>query len=105
MNGIGMSDKIGYDSPAAAILHRGAEIVDGSRQKTHGNRERTFGMIAALWSAYLGVNVTEVDAAQMMSLLKKARAKCGDQSEPDHYIDDAAYSALAGELASSGKVF
>lgn len=85
-------------SVAASILTEAATIVDGARQQTHGDRERSFGMIAALWSAYLGANVNPIDVAQMMVLLKVARGKCGKMVK-DHQVDQCGYSALAGELA------
>ena len=53
-------------------------------------------MIAALWTAYAGTDITPKDVAMMMALLKIARAKAG--SKPDTYIDLAGYAACGGEL-------
>lgn len=91
-------------SVAASILTEAATIVDGARQQTHGDRERSFGMIADMWAAYLAetnhsaVRVVPEDVAVMMALLKVARFACGKPAK-DHFLDGAAYLALAGELA------
>ena len=86
-------------SPAVEILGLAANIVDGKRGVDHGPRERSFAMIADLWSAYLGIDIEAYQVAQMMVLLKVARSQCGESTRQDHYIDSAGYSALAGELA------
>lgn len=85
-------------TPAADMLAEAAGIVDGARQQTHGPRERSFGFIAALWSAYTGHPITPRDVAVMMVLLKIGRAQSGAPIR-DHWVDMAGYAALAGELA------
>jgi len=85
-------------SKAAQIALEAAKIVDGDRRQTHGPAERSFDLVAALWSAYTGNLLTPVDVAQMMVLLKIARAKCGKPVE-DHFVDQCGYSTLAGEMA------
>ncbi len=86
----------------AHILDSAKEAVTKDRAATHGNPEDTFGRLAALWSAYLGVPVTAVDAALMLGLLKVARAK-GNPGHDDNFIDLAGYAACAGELAKGGE--
>ena len=83
---------------AAAMLKEASEIVTGARNQTHGTPERSFEFIASLWSAYLGITIKPVDVAQMMTLLKIGRSKCGAPAV-DHFVDGAGYQALAGELA------
>jgi hypothetical protein len=83
---------------AASMLREAANIVSGARNQTHGSPERSFQLISTLWTAYLGAPVSPVDVAQMMTLLKIARAKCGTPAI-DHFVDGAGYQALAGELA------
>jgi hypothetical protein len=91
---------------AATILNQAAQIVEGSRQQTHGHKERSFGAIASFWNVYLRqrgmlhLMLEPVDVAQMMVLLKMARSITGDGSHPDHHIDQVGYSGLAGELAT-----
>ena len=83
---------------ASDILLEAEKIVTGSRQQTHGEKERSFADAAALWSAYKGVDFSPRDVAEMMILLKIARAKSGTPI-PDHFIDMAGYAGLAGEMA------
>jgi len=92
---------------ASAILTHAAEIVAGSRNSTHGNKERSFQVIADMWNLYLGSRtipgeITSVNVAQMMELLKIARSIVGLPTE-DHFIDSAGYAAIAGQLAFGNK--
>lgn len=85
----------------ARILDSAKEAVTKDRAATHGKPEDTFGLLARLWAAYLGVPVTAADAALMLGLLKVARAK-GNPGHEDDFIDLAGYAACAGELAKGG---
>lgn len=92
---------------AGDFLRIAAGIVDGARNTTHGDKERSFVAIADLWNAYLrarrgGITypVQAKDVAAMMVLLKFARAEWGE-FVPDHAIDAAGYSAIFGELAEA----
>jgi len=94
-------------STAGDILRDAASIVEGARNATHGEKERSFSVIAALWQAYLDGKrtsgaLTARDVAQMMVLLKVARSIQGDPVK-DHFLDAAGYSAIAGEIAEGEK--
>ena len=82
------------------ILEEAHEIINGSRQQTHGQKIKTFQMIASFWSVYLGAAVSMEDVCHMMSLLKKARGKCGLRCT-DHYVDDIGYTAIAYEIGDT----
>jgi hypothetical protein len=41
------------------ILEAATKAVTVDRAATHGDAERTFGRIAAVWSARIGVEITE----------------------------------------------
>jgi hypothetical protein len=93
---------------ATNILTEAAGIVGGVRQTTHGAKERSFIAISELWNTYLrnrvlpdgtDSSISPVDVAQMMVLLKIARSIQGKPAR-DHYLDEAGYAAIAGELAS-----
>lgn len=87
-------------NPAPAeksVLQEAEEIINGARQQTHGAKLATFEMIAAFWSVYLKTEIKPQDVAQMMSLMKKARFRCG-QHVRDHFVDDIGYTAIAHEL-------
>lgn len=85
----------------AHILDSAKEAVTKDRAATHGQLEDTFGLLAGLWSAYLGVPVSATDTALMLGLLKIVRAK-GNPGHADNFVDLAGYAACAGELAKGG---
>lgn len=83
------------------ILEAAEKCVCHDRQDTHGKPEDSFGAIADLWTAYLdiGHEITPVDVAQMMILLKIGRAK-ENPKHTDNWVDMAGYAACAGEIAA-----
>jgi hypothetical protein len=109
------------DEGAVGILHEAANIVGGNRQQTHGDKERSFQIIADFWNHFIFgrkevkviyFNLEDSDkpeayykfpvleprhVAQMMELLKIARSIQGTPHR-DHFVDAAGYAALAGEL-------
>lgn len=80
-------------------LNRALEIVTGDREQAYGTPENNFGTIAELWSVYLEADVSPVDVAMMMSLLKIARISTGTFKE-DSFIDLAGYAACGYEIAT-----
>jgi hypothetical protein len=83
---------------AEGIARKAADLVGGDRARTHGDKYENHRNIADLWRAYLGHEVSPVDVAVMMVLLKVARTKTGAHN-PDDYIDMTGYAAIAAELA------
>lgn len=81
----------------AEILEAARQAVTVDRAATHGEVERNFELIAALWRAYIGVTVSPTDVALMLALLKIARAKL-NPAHADNWIDLAGYAACGGEL-------
>lgn len=79
-------------------LKAAAECVCGSREEDYGSPEDNFAVIAELWTAYTGTDVTPKDVAMMMALLKIARAKSG--RKPDTYVDLAGYAACGAEISA-----
>lgn len=73
-------------------------LVAGEREQTHGPKLENHQNIASLWSAYLGKEVSPLDVALMMALLKIGRTKAGSHN-PDDYIDLIGYGCVAAELA------
>ena len=84
---------------SSEILMKAANLVDGERDRVHGSKQVNFDNISSLWTAYLGRTISDVDVANMMSLMKIARTKTGEHNLDD-YIDAAGYAAIAGELDS-----
>lgn len=79
------------------ILEKAKEIINGDRQGTYGKPEDSFQMISELWSSYLKCDISSVDVANMMVLLKVAR-NAGGVYKDDNWIDICGYAALGGEI-------
>jgi hypothetical protein len=82
------------DSPLVLAAHAVYE-----RNATHGTPENTFGKIAALWSAYLDVDVEDHEVAEMMILMKVARSREGSVFHRDNYTDMCGYAELGCDLS------
>mgnify|MGYP005755761715 FL=1 len=80
------------------ILDTAGEIVGGHRVTDYGEPEDNFGVIARLWSAYLGIDISEVDVSMLMVLFKAGRIKSGTATE-DSFVDICGYAACGGEIA------
>ena len=90
---------------AGEILQHMVGVVSGERNQTHGEKERSFSVIASLWNAYIDGKrepgpLSARDVAQMMVLQKMARSIQGEPIE-DHFADQCGYSAIAGECAAA----
>lgn len=81
------------------ILNKAEEIINGDREGTYGKPEDSFDRIAQLWSVYLNHDISSVDVANMMVLLKVAR-NAGGVYKDDNWIDICGYAALGGEIQS-----
>ena len=82
----------------AEILSEAAQAITVDRAATHGDVERNFEMIAAIWSARLGVNLRPDQVAIMLIDLKTARA-WGNPAHRDNWVDMAGYAACGAEVA------
>lgn len=85
----------------ADVLSLATDAVTRDRAATHGAIENSFGLIAAIWSARLGVKLSPEQVAIMLVDLKTVRA-WGNPSHCDNWIDIAGYAACGGELAGDG---
>ena len=83
------------------ILEHAHQCVTQDRASTHGGAENTFGMIAAVWSARFGLEITPEQVAIMLIDLKTCRA-WGNPGHADNWVDTAGYAACGGELAMDG---
>lgn len=78
-------------------LETAEHMVNGDREHDYGTPEDNFKTIAGLWSAYLGKEISSIDVAMMMALMKIARIKAG--TKPDSFVDLAGYAACGAEIA------
>lgn len=81
------------------ILNKAESIINGEREGAYGKPEDSFDRIAQLWSVYLNHDISSVDVANMMVLLKVAR-NAGGVYKDDNWIDICGYAALGGEIQS-----
>ena len=87
------------------ILENATTHTCGERDVEYGSPEKNLEDIATLWTAYLlgkykfYEDLTPEDVAWFNVLQKTARTFKGTP-KPDTYEDAAAYSAIAGELAT-----
>ena len=79
------------------ILTAAKNIVTGHRTDEYGQPEDSFSKVAKYWSVYLDREITSLDVANMMMLLKMARMTYGGGSI-DNYVDIAGYAACGGEI-------
>ena len=84
------------------IADKAKKIVFGDREQTYGDPGKNLRMIAGMWSAYLGIEITPEQVCDMMVQLKIARLK----SSPDHEdskVDIIGYTLLKERLKENRK--
>lgn len=84
----------------ATILETARKYVTRDRAAIHGDAERNFERIAALWGAYHeGAVFGAEDVAVMLALVKVARIR-SNPGHADNWVDMAGYAACGGEIAT-----
>lgn len=81
---------------AESLIDEAARIISGQRRQDYGPVSESFARIAAMWSAYVGVELTTIDVANLMVLLKVCRARNGYHR--DSFVDIIGYAALTEQL-------
>ena len=80
------------------VLRKANEMVNGHREQDYGTPENNFKNIAEVWSWYLNTELSPLDVANLMTLMKMARIK-GNSFKADSYIDAIGYLACGYEIA------
>lgn len=75
-----------------SILPEAETIVHGERAADYGSPTVGFGKTAALWSAYLGIDISAKDCAAMFALNKFSREK--HKHKRDNLVDIAGYAEV-----------
>lgn len=84
-------------SDSENIADKAEKIIFGDREKTYGDPGKNLSIIAGMWSAYLGVEITPHHVCDMMIQLKLVRLK----NNPDHEdskVDVIGYALLKERL-------
>jgi hypothetical protein len=84
-----------------SCLDQAKTAVEGDRKKDYGDVVESFGRIAGLWTAYLGIHVTPKDVGNLMILLKTSRAKTSNKL--DNQVDTVGYSLCIEQLVLAGE--
>jgi hypothetical protein len=83
-------------------LDTAKDLITGQRATDYGSAYENHARIASLWSRYMSgklnlqVQLTPMDVAHMMILLKVARLM--HTGTDDCYVDIAGYAAIAAEM-------
>ena len=85
----------------ASILDEARRLTTTDREQAYGDCVDTHRKIAEMWSLILGEPIGAEEVALCMAAVKIIRA-CSDIKNADHFIDGAAYLAIAGECAGAG---
>jgi len=80
-----------------SILEEAQRLIHGDRNKNYGHPRENFSDIAALFSGYLGVEVSDIDVANLMILVKVARVK-GTGYHRDSFVDIAGYAGCVERI-------
>lgn len=95
-------------STAKQTLYEASRLILNDRNQQYGTPCHSFQLIADFWTVYLhgrgvlyaGCQITPLDVAMLMDLLKTSRAVTSDFKSADSFIDKAGYAGLAAGLAA-----
>ena len=87
-------------TPHGILLMAQRILEERGQQRDQPGGERSIPAVVAAFNALTGHAITEQQGWLFMSLVKIKRSQTG-QPDIDHYVDGAAYFALAGEAALS----
>lgn len=82
-----------------SVLDKAEEIISGDRERTYGDPGKNLTVIADMWSAYVGVELTSHDVCNMMVLLKVARLR-NSPSHEDSMVDIVGYTLLNEKVSA-----
>lgn len=83
--------------PQESVLEEAQRLIHGQRNKDYGHPRENIGHTAAMWSAYLGVEVTPLDVCHMMQQLKQSRMKTTGYHR-DSNVDIGGYAGVAERI-------
>lgn len=89
-----------------AVLDQAGAYIQKDRNSTYGEPEDNFDSIARLWRGYaytrwgIELPIETYDVANLMILMKMARAANDPVGNYDNYVDTAGYAACAAEVAA-----
>lgn len=85
------------NTPRGAVLLEAKNLTEGDRNQQHGDPFENLAQAAAVLNAMFGTSFDATDVGLIYTILKMVRIKAGDPNNRDHYVDAAAYMAIAWE--------
>ncbi len=80
-----------------SILEEAQRLIHGERNKNYGHPRENFKDIALLFSGYLEKEISDIDVANLMILMKIARVK-GTGYHRDSFTDMAGYAGCVERI-------
>lgn len=81
-------------------LREASSLICGPRHDDYGDAKENFVRIASYWSVRLGIEVSAVDVADCLALMKMARKQISP-AHTDSAVDLCGYVALGIEIATN----
>jgi hypothetical protein len=78
------------------VLLQAHTLINRDRQSAYGDPSESFSRTAAMWTAYLGKDISAKDVAVCMALLKLSRE--AHRHKGDNLLDAAGYIGLAADM-------
>jgi len=85
-----------------SIADKAKEIIYGDRESCYGDPGKNLRVVAGMWSAYLGCDITANDVCNMMVLLKLARLK-NTPCHEDSMVDIVGYTLLQERISEASR--
>jgi hypothetical protein len=88
------------------VLNLAGSYIQTDRNSTYGEPEDNFRSIARLWMGYMftrygiELDIATYDVANLMILMKMARAANDPTGNMDNYVDTVGYAACAAECVA-----
>lgn len=80
-----------------SILEEAQRLIHGERNQNYGHPRENFKNIARLFSGYLDREISDIDVANLMILVKVARVQGGPYHR-DSFTDIAGYAGCVGRI-------
>lgn len=93
-----MSEKVRRE-----VLEEAEKLVNRARNNEYGPPDQDFTRTAAMWEAYLGVEVKSHDVAAMMGMLKLSRIRWAPEHR-DNWVDLAGYAACGADCVHEARL-
>jgi hypothetical protein len=99
---MGYANMTEIDKTARQLVDEALRTIYEDREQTYGDPGKNITCIAAMWSGYIGTNLSSEDVCNMMALLKLSRLRNTPQHD-DSMIDLIGYTLLSRRIREEQK--